>query len=197
MIADNWRTLAITSVTDPASAAQVLLRLNPGRDVLWLGLALAVVLNTMLYALSQLIPGYSQTPMPGMPSSAIGYGGIVGGGLILTIFAVYRVGRMMGGQGSFDDVMILMVWMQFLRVAAQFAALVLALTVPFLSVLLVFVATIIGVFIFLHFINQAHRLGSLWNAAGVLIASVFAMAIALIILLSLVGGPIPGAYPNV
>lgn len=197
MITANWRSLAVLSVTRPAEAAQQLMSLELSREVLWLALALAVVLNTTIHALSGLIFGPITMPLAGLPDSVVAYAALVGVGLLLTIFAIYRVGRMLGGQGSFDDVMVLMVWMQFLRVAVQAAALVLAMTIPILSALLVLAATFIGLFIFLHFIDQAHRLGSLMRAAGVMIASIFAIAISLLILLSLLGGPMTGASPYV
>ncbi|MEX0368494.1 Yip1 family protein [Ruegeria sp. HKCCD8929] len=192
-----WRDLVVTTVTDPAEAARQLMALGLGRDVLWLALALAVVLNTTIQAASNVLFTTIDPAFQGIALSLVTYAAIVGGGLILTIFTIFHIGRLMGGQGAFEDVMVLMVWMQFLRVLVQAAGVILLLTVPFLSVLLALVAFLIGVYIFVHFIDQAHRLGSPGRAAGVLIASIVAIAIVSFILLSLVGGPIPGTLPNV
>lgn len=186
MIALNLKDLAVMSVTNPAQAAQILLAQNLRRDVLWLGLALAIVLNTLLFSLSNMmIPGPEGMPL--IIQSPMIYAGFVGGGVLATIISIHRVGAMLGGQGSFDDVMVLMVWMQFLRVAVQAVAFVLMLTIPILSFLLVLGASLIGLFIFLHFIDQAHGLGSLMKAAGVLVGSILAIAVVLFILLSLLG----------
>lgn len=186
MIALNLKDLAVMSVTNPAQAAQTVLAQNLRRDVLWLGLALAIVLNTLLFSLSNmLLPGPEDIPV--LIQSPIVYAGFIGGGVLATIISIHRVGAMLGGQGSFDDVMALMVWLQFLRVTVQAAALVLMLTIPILSFLLVLGASLIGLFIFLHFIDQAHRLGSLMKAAGVLVGSILAIAVVLFILLSFLG----------
>ncbi len=197
MTLPNLGSLALLTIKQPAQAAKVILALNVGRDVLWIALALAVVLNTLIFSLSNIVLPTGPSPIPGLLDNPVFYGGFVGGGLVLTIFSLHRVGRMLGGTGSFDDVMILMVWMQFLRVTVQALALLLVLTIPILSVFLIFGATIVGLFIFLHFIDQAHRLGSMMRAGGVLLASLFAIAATFFILLSLIGGPIMGSTPYV
>ncbi|SDC86722.1 YIP1 family protein [Ruegeria marina] len=197
MTTSELRRLAWMSITDPASAARAVLEMKLERETLWLGFALAVVLNAFLHGLSNLAFGPMTMPLPGMPISVVGYGALMAGGLALTIAAVHRVGRWLGGQGSFQDVMALIVWMQLLLVAVQAVTLVLALTIPLLSALLALAANLVALYVFLHFIDQAHRLGSLMRAVGVLVLSVLAIAFALFILLSLVGGPIPGALPHV
>ncbi|MFC3616503.1 Yip1 family protein [Lutimaribacter marinistellae] len=188
-----WRTLAVTTVTDPASAARQIMAMEFPREVLWLALALAVVLNTTIQAAINVVFPPVDGMLPGVGTGLGAYAAIVGGGLILTIISLHRVGRWMGGQGTFNEVMALMVWMQFLRVVVQAASFVLLLTVPILSALLALAAALLGLYIFLHFIDQAHRLGSIWRAAGVLIVSVFAIAFVLFVLLSLAGAPITGS----
>ncbi|NDW43365.1 YIP1 family protein [Ruegeria sp. PrR005] len=197
MTPSEIRRLALLSITNPAQAARDVMALNLGRETLWLGLALAVVLNALLHGLSNLAFGPMSMPLPGMPVSVVGYGALMAGGLMLTILAVHRVGRWLGGQGSFGDVMALIVWMQLLLVVVQAVTLVLALTIPILSALLALAANLVALYVFLHFIDQAHRLGSLMYAAGVLVLSILAIAFSLFVLLSLAGGPIPGAPPHV
>ncbi|MEY8841554.1 Yip1 family protein [Cribrihabitans sp. XS_ASV171] len=189
----HWRTLAVTTVTDPAAAARQIMSMDIPREALWVALALAVVLNTTIQAAMNLAFPPTEGMLPGMGPGLGAYAAIVGGGLILTIVAIHRVGRWMGGQGSFTDIMALMVWMQFLRVFVQAAGFVLLLVVPILSALLALAASLIGLYIFLNFIDQAHRLGSIWRAAGVLIVSVFAIVFALFILLSIAGAPLTGS----
>ncbi|WP_425044267.1 Yip1 family protein [Primorskyibacter sp. S87] len=188
--------LAVTTITRPQDAAKQVLALNLPRNVLWLALFLAVVLNCFLFMLSNLLVP-APADMPVQVTSPTIYGAIVGGGLVLTITSLTFVGRAMGGQGSFNDVMALMVWMQLLRVALQAVALVLMLTVPILSMLLVLAAALVGLYIMVHFINEAHRLNSLGRAVFVLLGAVFAIALAMMVLLSLMGGAIGGGMPHV
>lgn len=196
MTGADWRDLAVRSVTDPAAAARALIDLHLEREALWTGLALAVVLNTFLHTLwAAAIP--QTEALPQLLSSPVVYGGVMGGSLLMSIIAVFQVGRLMGGQGSFADVMVVMVWLQFLQVAVQAAELVLILTLPALSVLLILAAGAVGIYIFLHFVDQAHRLGSIWRAAGVSLAAMFAIALAIYLILTLAGGPISGSSPYV
>lgn len=193
MIRADLRDLAVLTVTDPADAARRVLALSLPREVLWTGLVLAVILNTLLYGLSgMLLPARDDTPALLNLSPAI-YLIVLGGGLFLTVHAIHKVGRLMGGQGSLDDVLSLFVWLQFLRVALQAATVVLALVAPVLSLLLVFAASLVVIYIMLHFVDQAHRLQSLARAAGVLIGAAFAIAFALYFLLLFLGAAFAGS----
>ncbi|MFT7594944.1 MAG: hypothetical protein ACI8R4_002270 [Paracoccaceae bacterium] len=196
MIPLYWRQLVITSIKDPASAARSLMALQLPSQVLWTALALVAVLNTALFTLSNLLmPGPS--PLPETFNSPMVYLTIVVVGLILTIYALFWVGRLFGGKGSVADIMVLIVWMQVLRVLAQGAALILVMTLPFLAMIEVFAATLIGVYMLVHFVDQAHRFGSIGRSALVLIASLLAIAVGLSLIVAFVGGPNVGSLPNV
>lgn len=191
-----WRNLVIVSIKDPATAARTLMELHLPSQALWMALALVAVLNTALFTLSNLLmPGPS--PLPAVFSSPLLYIAIVTVGLILTIYALYWIGRLFKGKGSLADVMVLIVWMQVLRVLAQAAALVLVMTVPVLAVVLVFAAALVGVYMLVHFVDQAHRFGSVGRSAMVLIASLLAIAFGLSLIITLFGGPNVGSLPNV
>jgi Yip1 domain len=193
---NDWRLLAIASVKEPALAARSLLALNVPHQVLWPALVLVAALNAILFTLSNLlVPGME--PMPGMASSPLTYFAIVFGGLALTVFAVFGIGRLLGGSGTLNDIIVVIVWMQALRFVVQVAALVLVLTLPLLSVILVAAAGIIGIYILLNFINQAHNFGSIWKAAAVMIASVIAIVMGLSVLLSIFGNSVMGSAPYV
>lgn len=187
----NLRDLAILTVKAPAHASRVLLGMDVPRESLWTGLALVAVLNGLLFTLSNLmVPGPS--PLPDMFMVPVLYTLLVAGGLILTVFALFWTGRFMGGTGSLDDIMLTILWLQGLRVALMVVVIVLILSIPVLSALLVFGASIYGLYILLHFINEAHRLNSLAKSAGVLVAAMAAIVLGLTLLISLFGGPISG-----
>ncbi|MEM7318960.1 MAG: YIP1 family protein [Pseudomonadota bacterium] len=190
------RQLAVMTVFDPAAAARRLLDLQLDRDVLWQLLALVVVLDTLLFGISN--QGLAMpNPYSAIFESPAGYGVLVGIILVVSVFAIFRVGRMMGGRGSFFEVMTVMIWLQYMSLAAQIILLALALTVPVLFSLFSLAATLIGFLILLHFVKTAHKLDGLLHAAGVVLASVFAVSASLLILLSLAGGQLTGASVHV
>ncbi|WP_424986175.1 YIP1 family protein [Microbulbifer sp. S227A] len=190
------RDLAVLTIKSPAEASRVLLGLQIPREALWTGLALVAVLNGLLFALSNLlVPGPS--PLPDVFLVPALYTVLVAGGLLLSIYALFWTGRFMGGTGTLDDIMLAILWLQGLRVALMVVVIVLILTVPVLSALLVFGASIYGLYILLHFVNRAHRLDSLPKSAAVLVASTAAILLGLTLLISLFGGPISGLSANV
>ncbi|MFK7753814.1 MAG: YIP1 family protein [Sedimentitalea sp.] len=191
MTSSDLGQLALLSIKKPAEAAQFLLNMRLDSQTLWTGLFLVAVSNTLLFSISNMmVPGPS--PIPGLFNNPMIYFLFVTGGLVLTVYALFWVGRGLGGAGGLYDVMVLIVWMQALRVVVQGATLVLLLTMPALSALLVLAAAVIGIYMLVHFIDQAHGFGSVGRAVGVLIASVLAIVLGLSLLLSLSGFPIGG-----
>ena len=192
----DWRALVGLSVREPAEAAQAVMGLRLPRPTLWLALILMAALNALIFSVSNILVPI-QAPMPMALSSPLYYFGFVVGGLALSIYAITWAGRWLGGQGSFDDVMSLMVWLQVLRVLVQAAAFVLMILAPVLSGVLVIGASLYGIYIILHFVNEAHRLRSLGRAFGVLMAALVVMVIVLSLLFSLIGAPLLGPTPYV
>ena len=191
-----WSEMILLSIKDPAEAARRLIAWNLSREVLWTGLALAAVVNTLLFSLSGLLMPGPAMVMPLFQSPLI-YLGMVSVGLVLTVVAIYWAGRILGGRGALTDVLVVVLWLQVLRVLVQVVTLVLSLTIPMLAMLLVLAATVLGIYILLHFVDQAHRLNSLPRAGGVLILSFVLMAVALSVLLALFGGMISGDLSHV
>ena len=168
------------------------MEMQASREVLWTALFLVAVLNTLIYTLTNVVVP-SQSPMPVAFESPLVFLIIVAGGLVLTVHALYWTGRALGGTGELGDVLILMIWLQALRVGLQALTLVLLLIAPVLAALLVVAAAFIGIWILVHFINAAHHLGSFPRAAGVLIAAILALALGLSFILSLIGATFLGS----
>lgn len=196
MNGQDWGALALLTVKDPPEAARRLMGLGVSRDVLWLALLVVSLLNTLLLfgpaVLLQL-----HVLLPGALAQPVAYAAMVTGGLFAMIFGIHWVGTKMGGTGSLDDVAVLFIWMQALRVGVQAVSLVLQFVFPLFNILLAVVVGFYSLYIVLHFIDQAHRLESLGRAAGVFIATLLALVLALAVLLTLVGGPMEGMTPNV
>ena len=178
--------LTVTSIKEPAMAARRLLSMELEQGTLWTALLLMAVLNTLIQQISNLFIDIP-TPLLQLFDVAIIYFIFVAGGLILIVFAIFWTGRIFGGRGRLEDIMVVIVWLQFLRVLVQASALILLLTIPFVSFFFVIGATIVGCWIFVHFVNEAHEFDSLGKSAVVLIAAFAAMLVGLSLLLSLVG----------
>lgn len=180
--------LVIQSVTQPAQAAQRVFALQIPREGLWTGLALAVVLNALLFHLMNVMfPGPSI--LPAVMTAPIVYLAIVGAGLTASVYVMLSLGRWMGGTGTFEDMMKAVIWLQILRVLAQGLSLVLVLTIPFLAAIFTLGVTIWGLYVTVMFLNEAHRFNAPLRAAGLLVLTAFAVAFTLSFVLTLMGGP--------
>ena len=175
------------SVKNPARAARRLIDFRITRQMLWSGLILMAILNTLMQQLSNfLIPGPSL--LPGITDVAFIYFIFVIGGLVSIVFAIYFVGRTFGGRGSVSDVMIVIIWLQFLRLLVQVLVLFfLFFKLPTLSLLVVLAGTIFGFWILIHFVNQAHSFESLGKSVLILAASFGGLLVAWSLVASLVG----------
>lgn len=196
----DLRNLAMLSVSDPAAAARQLMSMQIPRNILWSALFLVATLNTIIFTISDLlVPG--PTPLGSLFSTPFTVFGMVAGGLFLTVYSIFWTGRVMGGKAAVDDIMVLIVWLQFLRLLVQAAVLVLVLTIPMISALLVsvlvLVAVVMGLYILLHFVKQAHQLESLGYAAGITIVSMLIPVMGLAVLFALFGVPFLGTVGNV
>ncbi|WP_170765898.1 Yip1 family protein [Ruegeria lacuscaerulensis] len=163
--------LAVQTLTNPNEAARRLLALNPGREVLWLAFFLAVVLNGLVQVgIDQLIPVPEGEPIP--PTDPV-FLNLVrsAGAMLLSVVAFLFVGRLLGGTAAFDDILILTIWLQFLQIAALLITLIVSIALPFLMLMFLLATAVLSLYVTLHFLNEAHKFGSLWKSFGVIMLS--------------------------
>ena len=192
----HLQPLVTMTLMAPSQAARKILTLHWPRQVLWSGLILAIALNAIVYSFQEFL-----FPVPhelGFPKLLpLTYFAVMLALQVVFIFALFTTGRWLGGQGNVEDLLVLVVWLQLLQVALQIVMTLLFLVAPLLAGLLNLVATLFGLFIFANFINEAHRLGSIWRAFGVLLMASITIALVLSFILGLAGPSLLGLSANV
>ena len=174
--------LAIMTITHPGQAARQLLQVRPGKEALWLAFCLAVVLNVLVQTgVQALIPAPPGTVVE--PQSVAADLAWSAGAMMFSTVVFLLVGRFLGGVASFEDLLLLTVWLQFLQVAAMFVALLISLVLPFLMAMFLLATAIISLYVTLHFLNEAHKFGSLLKSFGVIILTAL-VAVPLVIALT-------------
>lgn len=196
MTGTEFWSLARQTLFEPRLAAAQILGMGLSLPAAWMGLALMAVLNTLVYTLSlQLGPPADPAAMsvtgPARDMPLL-FAVMLFGGLALTAVALAHVGRFLGGQGGLAEIVPLLAWMQALRLLVQLGVVVLALAAPVLAALVVLAAAVWGVVILLVFVDEAHGLDSLFRAAGVVVASILALAVGLSLVIGLIGAPMIG-----
>ncbi|SDN85908.1 Yip1 domain-containing protein [Lutimaribacter pacificus] len=192
----GFADLARETVFDPPGAAERVLTFEIGRNALWMALLLATVLNALLFSLSNYVFP-SQMPFSPIFENPMLYAIAQGGGLVIMIFVLTWIGNMMGGSGQLGDVLRVMVWLQFMRVLAQLAIVFVGITLPMLGGIVSILILVLSLWILVHFINAAHRFGSLGRAFVVLLLAGLGISFGFSIILFVIGGAAVGITPNV
>lgn len=186
MTADGFLRLAWNSLTAPKEVARLLLAMNLPNQVLWLCFALVIVLNTLLFAVSLMV-----TPAGDLIGAMLGtpavFGAMLAASVAGLIVAVTLCGRPFGGRATFQEIGILVIWLQALRVLLQALVVVVGPVSVFLSGLVVSAGSVVGIWIFVNFIDVAHEVGSLFKSALILLLAVVGMMLGLSMIFSLLG----------
>jgi hypothetical protein len=184
--------LARFTVQSPREGARMVMRADLPMPARWVALALMAVVSSLMAHLSmRLMPMESQAQMGGMMASPIQTAILQAALMLVSVHAVYHIGRWRGGQGSFADALILMGWLQFLLLILQVVQIVTQIILPPLSNLIGFVS--IGIFLWLisNFIAELHRFSSVFKTMLAVLATLFAAGFILsLLLLAVVGGRI-------
>lgn len=194
MTLDGFLKLALQSVTNPREVAALLLSIRPSREALWTAFALVVVLNALIFSASLLM---NPLGVPDFLSSPVVFMTMQAGALAASILALTWTGRLFGGKARIEEIGLLLIWLQGLRVLVQIALLLIIPLSASLAGLGTMAATALGVWIAVNFIDEAHELGGPLRALAVLVLGMLAMAFAISILLTLAGVSPEGIADNV
>ena len=195
-----FRDLVIETIRAPRDAAGRLLGMGVPRDVLWMALALMCVLNAIVYSVSlQISPPSSDVAglVPGAFQSPLLFALFLFGALVITVFVLHWIGQSLGGQASLWDILVLLTWLQVLRLLFQATVLVLSLVSLSLSALVVLGGSIYAIYILAAFIDRAHGFDNLVKALGIMVLAIVAIAVGVSMLLAVIGGAIMGGAGNV
>ncbi|WP_270730289.1 Yip1 family protein [Shimia sp. Alg240-R146] len=173
------------TIRDPAQAAQVLSDVRFDRATAWTILALAVTLNTLVYFLSiVLFPVPDEMTIPLLTQPYLVWI-MLGSTTVIFVFAFYWVGHSLGGRAAFDTILIMVGWLQYMRLVVQLASLVLMILSPALAQIFVMAVGLYGVWILLNFLKEAHGFDSFGKAIGVIVLSAVGLTVGLSVFLSL------------
>ena len=179
--------MALQTIPEPRKVARDVLGLHFSRAVLWQAFALFAVLGAgMNIAAGMLFP-----PDPEMVGSLLAdpvrMSLIQTASLVMTVFAIYWMGRAFGGTGTFPQAILTVTWMQYVAVMVQVVVLVLALFAPSMAVLLSVLSVGLSFWILSHFITEMHGFRSAGLVFASIVITILAIAMLLGILLGLIG----------
>ena len=180
------------TLTDPRASARRLISLGLPHNARWIALALIAALSAIMahVAMSLMavrVPEGQGGPLPSPIITAMMQMGV----LVLSALLTHHVGRWRGGRGRLEDAVLLMVWLQLVLVCVQVAQILMLLILPPLADLLGFAAIVLFLWLLTGFIMELHGFESRGRVLLGIVMTVFGMAFALVLILSILFGVAP------
>ena len=164
MTTDDLKTLVGLTLREPEAAARQLIALNLPLSVRWMGVLLSAALSGLLAWLSAQLYPVPEPEVVQVLSLITSHPLLVASlhvvPILVTSALMAGVGRMFGGKGSFEDALLLTVWIELVLLMVQTLQVVLTLVIPGVAIILGYVT--LGLFFWLtvQFTKALHGFSS-------------------------------------
>ena len=185
--AQTFQSLLRLSVTEPEKGAVAVIGINPPIGARWTLLALAVVLGTVLAYLPLILGGSGQAMLSPITATVL-----QGGMNVAAVALISAVGRMFGGQGSFEDALLLVGWLQVIMLVLQAIQLVVMLILPPLTGLVIILSIALFFWLLSGFICALHGFESRFRVLLGTFGTLFIAAFVFLLILQILGIELPG-----
>ncbi len=184
--------LAVETLRDPQDVFGRLSRLGLPRSTLWECLLLVVLLSVILAEGSNLLIASTEgAGIPALFAQPLVYGALQLGLLAGTVALIHGVGRKMGGQGTLDDAILAVVWLQFVMVCLQVVQSVAILVMPPVALLIGLAGLVVFFWLLTSFIAALHGFASLGRVFGMILFVMVGVALVLSAVLTFMGVTVP------
>lgn len=187
-------TLLRMTMTDPRRAGHAVIALGLPVQSLWLALMLmAILLSLMVSGVFHGVPlppgamGEAIRLSPAYHSPLI-FAVINWGQAVISVFVLYWIGRMFGGQGTLGDMLAVMIWLQFVSLVLAAGLFLAGLIVPIAGGVLMLLALGWGVWATVALVDAANRFDNMFKAAGVCLVAVAAFSVGMTLFSAVLGG---------
>ena len=183
--------LILETIRDPASAARYLMGWNVPRRALYEGILAVAALNTLLGSAMYLAAPDDVLALPlfGTPFALFV---VIAGTFVFMANLFYWGGRAMGGTGEVNDLLMLIIWLQGMRVLAQLVIVTMSFIAPGIAALMGIGVFFYGLYILIQFLKEAHGFESAMQSIGLLIGVAAGLMIGMMFLLTLAGVSVEG-----
>jgi hypothetical protein len=174
--------MVLQTVPQPRKIAREIQNLAYPRRVLWQVLLLLLVAATFLGVISSILFPADPETFGVVLTSPVLTGIAQGIVAVLSVYAIYWIGRAMGGVGSFDQALLTVIWLQFVLLIVELGVVFLGVFAPGLALMLWVMGMVLTFWILSHFIAEMHA----FRSAGAVFVSIFMLMLILAIAMSLV-----------
>lgn len=150
------------TIRAPRNSARLLIDANIPPSVAWSALILITVLSTLTsYLFSSVFLASTINPEAIIPASPFLIVAMQLTVALVLIMGVYAIGHMFNGEGSFNDVLIVMTWFQVVMFVVQLIQLILFFVLPPVGAFFSFISLALFFWLISHFIAEVHGFKSL------------------------------------
>jgi Yip1 domain len=174
--------MVLQTVPEPRKIAREVQGLAFSRSVLWQALLLLLVATTFLGVISSILFPVDPEAFGVLMADPILTGIAQSAVSVLTVFAIYWIGRALGGTGGFNAALLTVIWLHFVLLVIEIGVLFLGVFAPGLALLLWVMGMVMTFWILSHFIAEMHG----FRSAGLVFLSIFMVLIVLVVVMSLV-----------
>ena len=188
-------SLVRDTIANPRGAARAIIDLRLPAQVGWTALALMAVAATLAsYVSLKLSPPEAQAMFGKAMESPLRTAFLQLFVLVAGCFALWRIGRARGGQGSLEDSVALIAWLQFVLLVLQAVMMAVQLLVPPLGGLIGLGELVLFFWLLVNFVAELHGFRSLAATfAGVLLTLLVLVFMISLILIAVIGPAALGA----
>lgn len=184
----NLMSMVLRTIKNPREGAAEVLALGIPKAALWTIMLLVVVLSSFLSLITTLMVGAMGGQVPqGIFGNPITLGAMQFALLIVTVFAIFWIGRMFGGTGSLEESMLLVAWLQFVMVCLQVIQTLFFAIMPPIASLLGVLGLVLFLWLLTNFIAVLHGFKSLGQVFVMTMLSIFTIIFAVSLLLIFLG----------
>lgn len=179
---DDLIGLARLTFRNPAQAVRVLQSLDLPLSARWMVLAVSVLLSTVLMVLviqarpDAVLPFLRDLPLQPVAYAVLQLAALGMGSWLLTV-----MGRAVGGQADFADVLLIVAWIEILMLVAQAVQGVVLMVSPLLSSLIGLVATVAIAWVSIQLLRAVHGIANplvvILGVVGAFMLTVFVLSI--------------------
>lgn len=178
-------SMARFTVQKPREGARMVMQADVPTGARWVALALTAVLSALLAHISfSLLPADELATVPESALSPIVTAVIQAVIMVLSVVLIHWVGKLFKGTGSFDDGLILLVWLQFIVLFLQVLQILVQIAFPSVfSNVIGILSLVLFLWLLINFIAELHGFRSvLLTAVGFMGALfIFAFILALLV----------------
>lgn len=173
---DSLFAQALRALRDPRAAAADVLALGFPREALVPALLLVVSISVILNTISEAL-----APSPFIETTPFQMAALLAIMLLVFSFAIAQAGKVLGGLGSFQDSLLLMIFLQAIFLPAVALQLLIFTISPGLAGIFILAVMVFLTWVHLNFIAALHGFPTLGRAFGVLMMAVLATFFALML----------------